>query len=137
MIRYTESIAGIEPRHLHGFFVGWPHPPSPETHLRLLANSDHVVLARDETTGAVVGFVTALTDGVLSAYIPHLEVLPTYQGRGIGQALVRRLLERLGPLYMVDLLCDPPLEPFYARFGMRPAFAMAIRNYDRQAGPGV
>ena len=44
------------------------------------------------------------------------------------------MLERLGDLYMVDLLCDAELQPFYARFGMRPAVGMLRRNYARQSG---
>ena len=55
---------------------------------------------------AVVGFVTAASDGVLSAFIPLLEVLPAYRDRGIGAELVRRLLGQLDDLYMVDLCCD-------------------------------
>src|SRR6266516_4620599 len=105
MIGYRDSVKGIEACRLEGFFVGWPEPPSPETHRRLLGRSDHVVLALDEETGRVVGFVTAISDGVLSAYIPHLEVLPAYQGRGIGSELVRRMLERLSGLYGIDLCC--------------------------------
>jgi|SRR5688572_26729555 len=136
MIRYTESLDGIEPQDLDGFFVGWPNPPSPETHLRLLNGSDHAILAIDETTGRVVGFVTAVSDGVLSAYIPHLEVLTDYQGQGIGSELTRRMLWRLRTLSMVDLHCDETLQPFYERLGMRRACGMAIRNYDQQAGTG-
>lgn len=134
MIQYADSLDGIQASQLQGFFVDWPNPPTPDTHLQLLAGSDYIVLAVDDAYDAVVGFVTALTDGVLSAYIPLLEVLPAYQGQGIGQSLIRQLLERLDDLYMVDLLCDPDLESFYARFGMQPAFAMIIRNYDHQAG---
>jgi ribosomal protein S18 acetylase RimI-like enzyme len=134
MIHYTDSLDGIQASQLRGFFVDWPNPPTPETHLRLLTASDSIALAIDEASDAVVGFVTALTDGVLSAYIPLLEVLPAYQGRGIGQTLVRRVLEQLGDLYMIDLMCDPDLETFYARFGMQQAFGMVIRNYDNQAG---
>lgn len=135
MIRYTDSADDIEPRQLAGgFFVGWPNPPSPETHLRLLRGSDHIVLALDDATDLVVGFVTAITDGVLAAFIPLLEVLPAYQGQGIGRTLMERMLARLRGLYSVDLLCDPALESYYARFGMRPSFGMLIRNYDRQSG---
>jgi len=134
MIRYTDSLEGITPELLAGFFVGWPNPPSPETHLRLLAGSMAVELAVDPATGTVVGFINAVGDGVLAAYIPLLEVLPEYQGRGIGGELVRRMLARLDGLYMVDLLCDPALQPFYARFGMRPSQGMLIRNYGRQSG---
>jgi hypothetical protein len=28
-IRYQHTLAGITADHLHGFFVGWPSPPSP------------------------------------------------------------------------------------------------------------
>lgn len=134
MIEYCDSLEGIQPCHLGGFFVGWPNPPSPETHLRLLQNSALVEIAWDAEAAAVVGFITALTDGVLAAYIPLLEVLPAYQGQGIGSELARRMIARLRSLYMVDLLCDPELQPFYARLGMVPAGGMAMRNYDRQSG---
>ena len=135
-IAYRESVDGLRPDQLGGFFQdpAWPDPPTPETHLRLLRGSDHVGLAIDEESGRVVGFVTAVSDGVLSAYIPLLEVLPAYRGRGIGRALMRHLLDRLQDLYMVDLVCDPELEPFYARLGLRPAHAMIRRNVARQSG---
>ena len=137
MIRYTESLEGITPDHLRGgFFVGWPDPPSPETHYRILSNSYKIVLARNEA-GMVVGFVTSVSDGVSAAYIPHLEVLPAYQKRGIGSELVRRLLNQLGHLYMIDLVCDPALQTYYERFGMRPVVGMIHRNYDRQSGEPV
>jgi ribosomal protein S18 acetylase RimI-like enzyme len=134
MIIYTDTVAGITPAQLHGFFVGWPNPPSPQTHVRLLQGSDHIVLAIDEGSGTVVGFITAISDGVLSAYIPHLEVLPDFQSRGIGSELLRRVLERLNKLYMIDLLCDLELQPWYARFGLKPATGMLSRNYARQSG---
>jgi ribosomal protein S18 acetylase RimI-like enzyme len=134
-VHYTESLAGIEASQLPGgFFVDWPNPPSPETHLRLLQGSSHIVIAIDERTADVVGFVTAISDGVLSAYIPLLEVLPEYQHQGIGQELMRRMIAALRSHYMIDLLCDPDLQPFYEQLGMRPAAGMLIRNYDRQNG---
>jgi len=134
MIHYTSRPDNITPAQLQGFFVGWPNPPAPETHLRILQNSDEVVLALDEDTGQVVGYITAITDGVIAAYIPLLEVLPEYQGQGIGSELVRRMLDRLADFYMVDLLCDARLQPFYARFGMTPVTGMMLRRYDRQTG---
>jgi ribosomal protein S18 acetylase RimI-like enzyme len=134
MIMYADTAESLNAQQLSGFFVDWPHPPTPETHLRLLEGSDEVVLALDDATGQVVGFISAITDGVLSAYIPLLEVLPGYQGRGIGSELVRRMLAKLAHLYMVDLLCDPDMQPFYERLGMRSATGMLRRSYDRQAG---
>ena len=139
MIVYTDSLDGITAGKLGGFFAGWPHPPSPDAHLKLLSGSSAVVLAVDDSAGQVVGFITALSDGVLAASIPLLEVLPAYRGRGIGSELVRRMLDRLRHHYAIDLMCDAELQPFYARFGMRPYTGMIARNYDRQSGadPGV
>ena len=134
MISYTDTIDGISAEQLQGFFVGWPNPPSPATHLRILAGSNAILLARDNTTGMIVGFITAISDGVSCAYIPHLEVLPAYQGRGIGTELMRRMLERLRQIYMIDLICDANVQPFYTRLGMQPYTGMIRRNNDRQSG---
>jgi len=134
MINYTFTTEGISPEQLKGFFDGWLNPVSPETHLRLLRNSDEIVLAIDRETKRVVGFITAITDHVLSAYIPLLEVSPEYRGRGIGKELVDSMLERLGDLYMIDLICDQELQAFYAKRGMREATGMMMRNYDNQSG---
>jgi GNAT superfamily N-acetyltransferase len=132
MIRYTDRLDAVGPNHLQGFFTGWPDPPSPSTHLRILQGSDHFLLAIDSDTGDVVGFVTAITDGISCAYLPHLEVRPDHRGRGVGTELVRGMLERLDNLYMIDLVCDENLRPFYERLGFQPSQAMIVRNYSRQ-----
>ncbi|HYI16200.1 MAG TPA: GNAT family N-acetyltransferase [Thermomicrobiales bacterium] len=135
MIRYTDSLDSIDAGQLTGgFFVGWPNPPSAETHLRALRGSSHVWLAVDDATHLVVGFVNAISDGVLAAYIPLLEVLPAYQRRGVGAELMRRMLRTLAGIYMVDLLCDAELQPYYERLGMRRATGMLARNYATQSG---
>jgi GNAT superfamily N-acetyltransferase len=127
-IRYATSTEGVRANELRGFFAGWPDPPSPETLRRLLAGSDEVVLAFDDEADRVVGFVTALTDRVLSGYIPLLEVLPEYQKEGIAGELIGRMLTRLGDLYMIDAVIDPELEPFYKQLGFKRTTAMSIRR---------
>ena len=134
MIVYADSLDNVMPEHLKGFFVGWPHPLSSENHLRMLRGSAHIVLAIDDSTGMVVGYVNALSDGFHAAFIPNLEVLPDYQGQGIGTALMQRMLEKLADCYAIDLMCDPALQPFYERVGMRRSTGMVVRNYDRQDG---
>ncbi len=134
MIRYLNATDGVRPDQIVGFFEGWPSPPTPETHLTIMRGSYRVVLAFDEDSDAVVGFITAVSDGALAAYIPLLEVLPAYRRRGIGRELVTRMQRELGDLYMVDLVCDEALEPFYASLGMKPAHAMTVRRFDRQSG---
>ena len=133
-LAYVNSASGIEPTQLEGFFVGWPNPPSPQTHLRLLRKSDRVVLAVDQDRDIVVGFITAIDDRTLSAYIPFLEVLPNYQGIGIGTELVTRMLESLNGFYMIDLVCDPGLRRYYQRLGFSETAAMSIREYRYQFG---
>lgn len=134
-ITFRESLEGICIDQLSGaFFEGWPNPPSTPTFLKLLEQSYAVELAIDEETGNVVGFIQAISDGVLSAYIPLLEVLPGYQGKGIGTDLIKRMFNRLGDLYMIDLLCDNELQEFYEKQGMQKASGMVIRHYQNQAG---
>ena len=134
MIKYQNSIKGISAKQLKGFFIGWKNSPSAETHLKLLRNSYKVILAINIETENVVGFITTISDGVLSAYIPFLEVLPKFQNKNIGSQLVKRMLKKLEGFYMIDLICDPELEGFYKEFGMKGSIGMILRNYDKQSG---
>jgi ribosomal protein S18 acetylase RimI-like enzyme len=127
-VEYSTDLDGVEPEHLEGFFEGWPTPPSPERHLAILEGSFRVVLAREAGSPQVVGFANAVSDGVLYAFIPLLEVLPSHRDRDIGSTLMRRLLDELGDFYAVDLMCDPELQPFYERLGMHRATGMIIRR---------
>jgi len=86
MIEYTTKLENINESQLKGFFVGWPNSPSEENFLKLLKGSYRIVLAIEENK--VIGFINAISDGVLSVYIPLLDVLPKYQSQGIGKELV-------------------------------------------------
>ena len=132
MISYTETLDNITPQMLIGFFEGWPNPPSPEMHLEILRGSYSVVLALDQNR--VVGFINAISDGQLMAFLPLLEVLPEYRGRGIGSALVKQISQTLADLYALDLICDPDVQPFYERLGWLRTNGMSVRNYNRQSG---
>jgi len=134
LLRYQNNLEDISSEMLEGFFVDWPNPPSPPTHLKLLENSSKVVIALDEQTNQIVGFITAISDGVLSAYIPFLEVLPAYKNKGIGSELIKRMLIELHDIYMIDLCCDDDLVPLYEKFGMMKSNGMLIRNYRIQSG---
>jgi predicted N-acetyltransferase YhbS len=130
VIHYTDDLASVREDMLHGFFVGWPRRPSTGQHLAVLRGSYRSVVAIDDADDLVVGFVNMISDGVLSAFIPWLEVLPEYQGQGIGGELMRRILEGTERFYSVDLVCDAALVPYYARFGMRGASSALLRNPD-------
>lgn len=131
-IVYQTSTENVTSNNLSGFFVGWKNPPSAEKHLDILNNSDYVVRALSGEQ--VVGYITAITDKTISAYIPLLEVVPDFQNKGIGKELVTRMLELLKNYYMIDLLCDTDLQKFYEKLGMEKVQGMYIRNYSNQSG---
>ena len=132
MISYQSNLNGIGAAQLEGFFVAWPDPPSPATHLRILEGSAFVVLALNG--GCVIGFVTAISDGVLSAYVSLLEVLPDHQRRGVGRELMVRMNTLLEGLYMIDVLCDDDVLSFYQKLGFKAAGGAMIRRYENQSG---
>lgn len=135
MIEFTSDLGAITVDQIQGpFFAGWPDPPSPERHLEILRGSAHVALAVHEPDGRVVGFANAITDGGYMAFIPLVEVVASFQGRGIGSDLVRRLLDDLSDYYAVDVMCDPELQPFYRHLGFQPGAGAMWRNYRRQSG---
>lgn len=133
-LKYTDSLENITSRMLSGFFAEWINGPSQETHFEILKNSTHVILAVDEEAGLVAGFITALSDNVLSAYLPLLEVHPDYRRRGVGGQLMRRMLDKLNGLYMIDLSCDEDMQTWYKSFGLKPGTCMMSRNYRMQQG---
>lgn len=136
MITYQTHLENIEPKDLEGFFVGWPQAPSSAQLWQILTNSEFKVLAISEENPQikVVGFITALSDKVLTVFISLLEVLPEFKKLGIGKKLMGEMLKLTEDFYMTDLVCDQSLVPFYTKFGLKEQIAMSRRNYNCQNG---
>ena len=130
-IELSKDLTDLSEGDLKGFFVGWPTKPSADAHLRQIKGSTLAILAREAGSRRVIGFITALTDGVLFGYISALEVLPGYQGRGIGKELVDAVLAELKQVYAIDLVCDPDAQPFYAKSGLIPYHSMVARRREK------
>lgn len=128
MIVYSTDLSSLAEDDLDGFFVGWPSPPTRTQHLAVLRASYRAVVGRESESARVVGFVNMISDGILTAFVPWLEVLPEYHGRGIGTELMQRVLINTEHLYSIDLTCDEPLRPYYERLGMRAVTGMAVRH---------
>ncbi len=133
-IIYTDYLGHITAQSLEGFFEGWPNPPDPSRHLEILKASYKIWLALDGEK--CVGFINALSDGMLHAYIPLLEVLPTYQGQGIGSELVLRMVNSLEGIYAIDIVCDDQVAAFYGRLGFSQVVGMVKRFPGYQNGGG-
>lgn len=126
MITYQDTLEGVNPSQLEGFFIDWPKPLTGCRFYEVLSGSQNIWIARDGDQ--VVGFINSVGDGGFSAFIPLLEVRPQYQGRGIGSELVRRMMDTLSDHYSVDLVCETDLIPFYERAGLTKLTAMSSRN---------
>jgi ribosomal protein S18 acetylase RimI-like enzyme len=74
-----------------------------------------VALAEDE----VVGMGRVVGDGVMYFYIQDVAVLPSHQGQGVGNAVMRALLDRIEPLApaFVGLFATDAAMPLYQRLG--------------------
>jgi len=129
-IIYTNKIESVRAKQIEGFFVAWLERPDPETHLEILRGSYAVWLAFDQDQ--CVGFINALSDGLFYAYIPLLEVLPDYQGKGIGKELVQRMVGTFEKMYAIDIVCDESIVPFYTEIGFSRCAGMVKRNYANQ-----
>jgi ribosomal protein S18 acetylase RimI-like enzyme len=129
-IRYQDRLETVKEEAFIGFFDGWLRKPTTRQHLKILQNSYKFWLAMENDK--CVGFINALSDGFFYATIPMLEVLPDYQNRGIGTALLSRMIETLHDMYGIDLVCDETLSGFYLSRGFSACIGMIRRNYNER-----
>ncbi len=95
---------------------------------RALKNNlfDVVAVVNDE----VIGMGRLVGDGVMYWYLQEIVVLPEYQGKGIGTAIVNRLLEYItehtesGNFTSVGLTAAEGKDGFYERFGFNKSNGM-------------
>jgi ribosomal protein S18 acetylase RimI-like enzyme len=57
----------------------------------------------------LVGFIRAVTDGLLRAYLEDVLVAESHRGVGVGRALVAMILDLLQPIPVVTLFCSTDL----------------------------
>ena len=81
---------------------------------------------------AFVGYVDSVSNRVTDAYIQDLMVRPDYQGRGVDTELMRRIIARLKEdnIYMISVVYEEKLRPFYQRFGFMPMLCGQMQTYD-------
>ncbi|MGL5075534.1 MAG: GNAT family N-acetyltransferase, partial [Waterburya sp.] len=68
---------------------GWSSAEKPDVLLFALANSETVISAWHQNL--LIGLGNAISDKALVVYYPHLLVLPSYQNKGIGREIMKRL----------------------------------------------
>ncbi|MDR1693554.1 MAG: GNAT family N-acetyltransferase [Oscillospiraceae bacterium] len=118
-ITYENNISAEDCAKLRAS-AGWRevHPDQLRAGLR---SSAFIVAAQDG--GSTVGMARLIYDGGYVAFIVDVLVLPQYQGRGIGKAMMERVLRNLrdrlkdGYTIQVDLMSAKGKEGFYEKFG--------------------
>jgi N-acetylglutamate synthase-like GNAT family acetyltransferase len=84
----------------------------------IVTGSDSYVTAR--SGDKLIGFGRLLTDYHSIAYINYMVVDPAYQRKGVGQAILKNLLEATGDVERVFLYTDTA-DAFYTRHGSTPS----------------
>ena len=67
-----------------------------------------------------MGLGNAISDGHLVVYYPHL-ILPEFQGRGVGGAILERLKAHYQGFHQHILVADGSAIGFYAKHGFKRA----------------
>ena len=67
----------------------------------------------------MIGMGRAVSDGVSDAYIQDIVVLKDFRGRGIGAAIIRKIVDFLKARHIgwIGLVAAPGTQPFYRRLG--------------------
>ncbi len=95
--------------------VGWSRMES-EYKSPLLTSYYHIAVYEYEK---LIAYIDSVSNGVTDAYIQDLMVSPEHQGKGIGTALMNKMIKYLKEkhIYMISVVYDESLKPFYQRFG--------------------
>jgi GNAT superfamily N-acetyltransferase len=110
----------------------WAKGRSRETQNGLIRNAARVVgLYHD---GRQVGFCRAASDGTSFVYLADVYVLEEHRGRGLGEELVREMVEN-GPLARLRwILHTTDKHPLYRKFGFGdPDYKLMERRSTSQA----
>ena len=67
----------------------------------------------------LVGLISAMDDGIMTAYIHYLLVRPEYQGRGIGEQLIEKTKEKYKDYLRIVLVAYDEECGFYEHCGFK------------------
>ncbi len=95
--------------------VEWSSGHYPDKLAAAMKNYETVLTAWEGDK--LIGLISAMDDGVMTAYIHYLLVRPEHQGRGIGRELVRLTTERYKDYLRILLVAYDNEIDFYKRCG--------------------
>lgn len=115
--RYTKDFTAADLERLF-LSVGWDSGKYPEKLQEAMANSSVVISAWEDSR--LVGLIRGLDDGATVGFIHYFLVDPTFQGHGIGSALLEKLMSQYAHLLHVKVMpSDSATLPLYEKYGFR------------------
>ena len=108
--------------------VGWNRMEN-EYKNPLLTSYYHIAVYEKEV---LIGYIDCVSNGVTDAYIQDLMVHPDYQRRGVGTELMTIMINYLKQkhIYMISVVFEENLKPFYEKFGFFSMLCGQIETYD-------
>lgn len=95
--------------------VNWSSGNYPDRLVIAMKNSGTVYSAWDGSK--LVGLINALDDGIMTAYIHYLLIMPEYQHLGIGKELIKRITDKYQSYLRIVLIAYDKEVGFYKHCG--------------------
>jgi GNAT superfamily N-acetyltransferase len=135
-LEWSQALDGVDWQELSDLYKAAPLGEKPADKLKtVFENSRFRCFVREH--GKLVGVGRVLADGADCAYICDVALLPSHQGRGLGRAIVARLVELSRGHRKIILYAVPGREDFYRSLGFKPMrTAMAIFENEAAAVAG-
>ena len=117
-LELDDDTSRIDRREVHRYLCDesyWAAGRPRETQDRLIEEAARVVGLYDGDRQ--IGFCRAATDGVSFVYLADVYVLEGYRGRGLGEAMVREMVERSDMTHLKWLLHTSDMHPLYRKLG--------------------
>lgn len=114
------TVDNLNLDHLNSVFVAVGFPKRDNDKIKVaLEHTDSLLWIEYETTKRPVAFARATGDGVFNAIIWDVVVDPTFQGIGLGKAVIERVVEELleKGITNIALYSEPRVLGFYRPLG--------------------
>jgi len=120
-VEIDDDVARVDVGAIHRFLATesyWASGRDRATVERLVRGATRIVGAYD--AGRQVGFARCFSDGVTLAWVADVYVEASHRGRGIGEAVVRHLIEGSDFVGIRWMLGTADAHTFYAKLGFGP-----------------
>jgi GNAT superfamily N-acetyltransferase len=87
----------------------------------VISGSFAFAVAINQVTGTAIGMGRVISDGVSDAYIQDVVVLDDWRGKGLGKAIVKKLLDFCldHKLHWIGLVAEPGTKGLYTPLGFK------------------